>query len=122
MATVGIRATAHASVPDQVSQDEPAKPSWKEICETKQGQRLARIPREWRLSPDTYRGLTNVIDIPETCGILTKEEIRITSQFDALDLVNAIKRGAFSAEAVTVAFCKRAAIAQQLVRFKPIKL
>ncbi|PTU19574.1 hypothetical protein P175DRAFT_0510812 [Aspergillus ochraceoroseus IBT 24754] len=58
----------------------------------------------------------NVLDVPSTCGILTGEEITLTTQYDAVDLIRLMKEGKYSVEAVTVAFCKRAAIALQLVR------
>ena len=57
----------------------------------------------------------NLMSVPKTSGILTEKEIRITSEYDAVDIVGAIKASTFTAEEVAVAFCKRAAIAQQLV-------
>ena len=43
-------------------------------------------------------------------------ECDITSNFDATALLQKLREGEWSAEQVTVAFCKRAAIAHQLVR------
>ena len=55
------------------------------------------------------------LEAAETCGILSAREIEITSRNDAVDIVKKIRSKEYSAEEVTIAFCKRAAIAQQLV-------
>ena len=56
------------------------------------------------------------MDVPLTCGLLNETEARITSDYDATALLEELKAGVWSVEQVTVAFCKRAAIAHQLVR------
>jgi amidase len=87
-----------------------------DISRAKREQRDRLIRDEWKLS----RKLTlsqNVLDIPNTCGILTEREITITSDNDAVDIVEKIRSQEYTAEEVTVAFCKRAAVAQQLVIF-----
>lgn len=56
------------------------------------------------------------MDVPDTCGLLSEVESRITSDFDATALLEELKNGTWSAEQVVIAFCKRAAIAQQLVQ------
>ncbi|KAK7961842.1 amidase [Apiospora aurea] len=63
----------------------------------------------------TFKDATYLVDIPTTCGVLNDVECEITSKYDATDLLAKLRLGDFSAEKVTVAFCKRAAIAQQLV-------
>lgn len=93
-----------------------AKGNWKEISRLKQAERLSKIPNKWIIPEEFYKGRTNVTDIPVECGILTEKEIHITSDYDATALLENLRAGSFSAEEVTVAFCKRAAIAQQLVR------
>jgi amidase len=90
--------------------------SWQDIAQAKQNERASRIPKEWIIPEDLYKSRTNVIDVPETCGLLTAEELDITSNHDATALLEKLAGGTLSSEAVTVAFCKRAAIAQQLVR------
>lgn len=89
--------------------------SWSEIGLIKRQKRDSLIPESWRLDTSSYAERNNVLDIPSTCGILTEKEIDITSNYDAVDIVEKIRESTFSAEEVTVAFCKRAAIAQQLV-------
>lgn len=89
--------------------------SWQSIASTKQEKRWSLIPEQWRLS-ERYPLGSNVMNVPETCGILTATEIEITSH-DAVQILSLIAEGTYSCESVTVAFCKRAAIAQQLVSF-----
>lgn len=48
-------------------------------------------------------------------GILTAKELQITEQYTVSQLLEALKSGQLTALEVTVAYCKRAAIAQQLV-------
>lgn len=50
-----------------------------------------------------------------SCGILTARELEITEAEDAIAILDQIHSKTWSAVEVTVAFCKRAAIAQQLV-------
>ncbi|KAL3484516.1 amidase [Aspergillus germanicus] len=89
--------------------------SWQEKAAAKRSQCDAAIPLLWRLQPkQLHKSQTNVLDVPRTCGILTDREIHITEDFDATDLIENLARGTFSSLEVTTAFCKRAAIAQQL--------
>ena len=92
---------------------------YRSISAEKKLQRQSKIPKEWLL-PESYHGATNFMDIPLICGILNDVERDITSNFDATALLEKLKGGEWSAEQVTVAFCKRAAIAHQLVRTHPI--
>ncbi|KAF2857881.1 amidase [Piedraia hortae CBS 480.64] len=87
---------------------------WKEIAAQKQKQRDERIPKEWKLSSLPPQEKTNVLDIPHRSGILTSEELRITESYDASDLVTQLASGRLKSVEVTTAFCKRAAIAQQV--------
>lgn len=92
--------------------------NYRTIATQKKVQQQGRIPKEWLLTK-SYDGRTNFMDVPMTCGILSDEEIDITSNFDATALLEKLKSGIWSTEQVTIAFCKRAAIAHQLVRFLP---
>ncbi|PSN62190.1 amidase [Corynespora cassiicola Philippines] len=83
------------------------------IAAEKKAERQSKIPKEWLLS-QSYDGLANLVDIPLTCGILSDVECNITSNFDATALLEKLKSGEWSSEQVTIAFCKRAAIAHQL--------
>lgn len=73
------------------------------------------IPKEWRLSTEKYQNMSNVMEVPLSCGLLDETEYQITSDYDATALLGLLKDGVFTAEQVTIAFCKRAAIAHQLV-------
>ena len=84
------------------------------ISHAKRLQRGGNIPREWTFDPKIHQGI-DLLDVPITCGLLTDAEIDITSKFDATSLLKGLKAGIWSVEQVTTAFCKRAAIAQQLV-------
>jgi amidase len=85
------------------------------IAAEKRLQRNEKIPKDWLIPAELYQDATNVLEIPLTCGILNDVELEITSDYDATALLEKLKNGVWSAEQVTVAFCKRAAIAQQLV-------
>lgn len=92
------------------------------IAREKKVQQWDKIPKDWRISVESFQDATNVMDIPVTCGLLNDTERKITSDNDATALLEKIKAGVWSVEQVTVAFCKRAAIAQQLVSSHAIEL
>lgn len=77
---------------------------------------LARkIPETYRLAPSTIQSPPlNVTGIPITCGLLTKDELAITENYDATGLADAIAKSKLTAVDVATAFCKRAAIVHQL--------
>jgi amidase len=84
------------------------------IAAQKQIERNNKIPPQWLIDSALHNATSN-LHIPVTCGVLSDVECDITSKFDATTLLKKLKEGAWSAEQVTTAFCKRAAIAQQLV-------
>ncbi|OJI99562.1 hypothetical protein ASPVEDRAFT_123322 [Aspergillus versicolor CBS 583.65] len=89
--------------------------AWEQKVQSKQAQTAAVIPREWILPTDILRNSsTNVLNVPKTSGILTEREIHITEDYDATALLQKLAAGDFSSVEVTAAFCKRAAIAQQV--------
>jgi hypothetical protein len=94
--------------------------SYLEIAQGKQEQRQKRIPKAWLLSQDQLQ-TRDILSLPENCGILTARELHITQECDAVDIIDEIASGKLSAREVAVAFCKRAAIAQQMVRFRPFR-
>ncbi|KAF7115465.1 hypothetical protein CNMCM5793_002423 [Aspergillus hiratsukae] len=90
---------------------------WQQKAQLKQSEAASKIPPEWRLSSDILNAISsesNVLDIPAKCGILSAREIDITEKYDATDLLQKLASGELTAVEVTTAFCKRAAIAQQL--------
>lgn len=89
--------------------------AWERKVQSKQAQIAAAIPPEWILPADILRNSpTNVLDVPKASGILTEREIHITEDYDGTALLEKLAAGDFSSVEVTTAFCKRAAIAQQL--------
>jgi amidase len=88
--------------------------SWQSIAQRKKQEQLSRIPKEYLL-PAEYIQVSNVLDVPRACGLLTAKELRITEDYDATALAHAIRNGELKALDVARAFCKRAAIAHQLV-------
>lgn len=86
--------------------------TWESRAADKRARLAATIPPEWRI-PAT--DAVSVMDIPRTSGILSEKELQITESF-ASDLVKSLAEGKISAVEVTTAFCKRAALAMQVVR------
>ena len=89
---------------------------WRSIALARQTEIKNSIPEAHRLSPaifDTLQDRRNLINVPETCGILTQREIEITS-LSAVNLLKDIKNRVYTAFEVTTAFCKRTSIAHQL--------
>lgn len=73
------------------------------------------IPRGMRLSPlesvhqlDVFEHEyeTNLLDVPRECGILSAKEVSITERYDVKGLLKEIAEKRWSAEEVTLAFCK----------------
>jgi len=58
------------------------------------------------------------MQVPVESGILSPRELEITNS-SAVDLASELACGRLKSVDVTLAFCKRAALAHQLVRFKP---
>jgi amidase len=96
---------------------------WEEAAARKRQQCLAAIPSAWiirptLLTPDSLGpgSGTNVmeLDIPRRSGILSSSELAITENFTAKELLARLAAGEVTSEEVTIAFSKRAAIAQQL--------
>lgn len=92
--------------------------SYQEIGAKAQAEVHNAIPAAWKLSAQTLTlpDNANVVEIPKTCGILTAAQIKITEQMMS-GLVTKLAAGELSSVDVTTAFCARAAIAHQLVKF-----
>ncbi|KAH8697040.1 acetamidase [Talaromyces proteolyticus] len=85
---------------------------WEKIAADKRVRLEKTIPPEWKLKgiPDSDSFLV----VPAQTGILSDAELAITES-SATDLVAKLASGELKAVDVTLAFCKRAAIAHQLV-------
>lgn len=95
---------------------EDAKQGWQEAAAAKRVALQASIPPEWLIPKHTLptEHFLDVTGFRESSGLLTDEEIQITDA-GAVDIVEKISKRLWSAEEVTLAFCKAAAIAHQLV-------
>ncbi|GKZ26505.1 hypothetical protein AbraIFM66951_002586 [Aspergillus brasiliensis] len=91
---------------------------WRTLVAKKRKQLDAQIPSEWRLSEKFLAGIPNghliEADVVRGSGILSEKELRITEDYTATTLLVELSNGSLSSVEVTTAFCKRAAIAQQL--------
>lgn len=86
--------------------------TWEHVAADKRGRIDKSIPSEWKIS--TPLSLTSVIDVPASSGVLSPQELKITDS-TASELVPRLAKGQLKAVDVTLAFCKRAALAHQLV-------
>ncbi|KAM0469603.1 hypothetical protein ACHAPX_010381 [Trichoderma viride] len=86
---------------------------WQDIARRKRAERDSKIPAEWRISLTSEVG--RPIDLLPRCGVLTERDLALTDPtHDATDLLSQLSSGKVTAEDVVRAFCKRAAVAQQL--------
>ncbi|KAF7553546.1 hypothetical protein G7Z17_g3548 [Cylindrodendrum hubeiense] len=85
---------------------------WKAIAAEKKSRIDAAIPTEWRI--EMPQDDVSAMAYPKESGLLTAEELAITES-SATDIVKKIAAGDLTSVAVTTAFCKRAALAHQLV-------
>jgi amidase len=95
-------------------------PSWQDLVAQKQRESKQKIPREWVLSGDLLTDLPQRLleyDVPRRSGLLSETELDLTENYTASQLLVSLASGRVSALDVATAFCKRAAIAQQVVSF-----
>lgn len=87
-------------------------PAWKLRARQKRAEQAALIPPEWRLP--SMPSFTSARDYIRTSNLLSPAELEITEITDARVLQQRLHSRSITALAVATAFCKRAAIAQQL--------
>jgi amidase len=92
------------------------EPPYKAIAARKRAEQQSRIPKAWLLPQLPPPTLLDVRSYPQSSGILTTKELSITGDHDATSLATLLRTRALTAEEVAIAFCKRAAIAQQLTK------
>jgi amidase len=90
--------------------------TWEDTGKQARQRLLDSIPSEWRLPEDKLppADQANVLDVPEKSGLFSEHELSITTS-PATHIVQEIASGKWKAVDVTRAFCKRAAVAHQLV-------
>jgi hypothetical protein len=79
---------------------------WQSIAQRKQAEQLSRIPKEWLLKESPSPDVRTYIDIPRKCGLLSGAELRITEEYDATALAEAIRKRVVRCVDVARAFCK----------------
>jgi amidase len=98
-------------------EDSTSPQPWQKIQAAKKAEQDSRIPKEWKLRDDDFP-VANTADlrpIAASSGILSEKELLITGpKYDATSLLAEIAAGTYTAVEVVTAFCKRAAIGQQL--------
>ena len=94
---------------------------WPALIKAKRELLESKIPAEWRI-PDSIRARAHrqstesAFTLLDETTLLTERERKITESYDAKALLQLLANGSITSLEVTTAFCKRAAIAQQLVR------
>jgi amidase len=99
--------------------------AWQEKVAAKQQASVDKIRRAWRLPATVTETLQTPLaehsnpimqmDIPRKSGVMSEKELDITEKLTVEELLKDLRTGVLSALEVTVAFSKRAALAQQLV-------
>lgn len=98
---------------------------WHALAAAHREKQLQAIPEAWRLTDEKLKEISGhgtpdsgrlvKIQAAANAGLLTDKELDITEKFTAEQLLGKIAKKELLSEEVVVAFCKRAAIAQQLV-------
>lgn len=90
--------------------------TWKTIAEKKREALRESIPAEWMIPAAIFPGedQLDVTTFPKESGFFTSRELEITSTA-AQTILSQVSSGLWKAEEVARAFCKAAAVAQQLV-------
>ncbi|RMZ70987.1 general amidase-b [Pyrenophora seminiperda CCB06] len=92
-------------------------------CVAKQQAARNKIPKEWLLPASVTDALqfplsehpTDTLAIPRQSGVMSEKELEITERYTVTELLALLAKGELSALEVTLAFSKRAALAQQLL-------
>lgn len=100
---------------------------WQERVAEKRKACANRIPQAWKVPENFLSSFQAPLSDHKTdliqeqavrkSGVLTDRELEITEQYDVAGLLSALASGKLTSAEVTLAYCKRAAVAQQLVGF-----
>ncbi|KAJ5463316.1 Amidasefungi [Penicillium sp. IBT 31633x] len=103
------------TVPDH--SQEYTKPAWKGLVREKRAAQRALIPSDWHLPAAILANPpASSVEIIRSSGILSTDELSWTETTDICELIELIKSRRVTSESLTTAFCKRAAIAQQVTK------
>lgn len=102
--------------------------SWEVVAAAHRAKQQEAIPAKWTLSAEQLSELKNAgaptegrlveLDVARKSGLLSENELNITEKFTATALLEKLAAQELSSEEVVEAFCKRAGLAQQLVRVR----
>ncbi|PIL30761.1 hypothetical protein GSI_06929 [Ganoderma sinense ZZ0214-1] len=88
---------------------------WRALCAARKQRQLHAIPGDWSIHPPPHDpSHPNVLNVPQTCGLLTARELDITDTVNVETLLDNLRTGQWSSVEVTTAFYKRAIVAHQL--------
>lgn len=87
---------------------------WQDIAADKKARIEKTIPDKWRVDINSLVQGDSFMDVPAKSGILSQDELAMTES-SAVDLVAKLASGQLKSVDVTLAFCKRAALAHQAV-------
>lgn len=99
--------------------------SWTDLVAQKKRQQCDGIPANWQLSGNLLGlAVSNPrlleADVPRRSGIMSNAELDITENYSASQLLRELSTKKLDSVTVTTAFCKRAAIAQQMVSHRRV--
>ena len=96
---------------------ERTKAPWNKRVVQKRTTQLALIPPSWHLPAATLENPPkSAVESIRASGILSANELEWTEITDIRELVELVKTRRMTSEQLTTAFCKRAAIAQQVTK------
>ncbi|KAG6873891.1 hypothetical protein C0995_009670 [Termitomyces sp. Mi166 len=87
---------------------------WQDLAASKKSRQQASIPKDWILTNLPPSSELDVLTFPETCGLLTPQEVEITNTHVDV-LLKKLASAEWTSVAVMTAFGKRAIVAHQLV-------
>ncbi|KAK1997752.1 amidase [Colletotrichum falcatum] len=102
----------------------PAATGWEVIASRHRNKQQQAIPQDWIIPQSKLvklngtgtadEGRLITLEAARRSALLTEKELEITEKYSTRELLDKIHTRELSSEEVTVAFCKRAALAQQL--------
>lgn len=104
--------------------------TWQDKVARKQQQSREAIPKEWLLPASIMNSLVQPLesnpnkllemDIPRKSGLFSERELEITEKYTVGQLLKGLASGDVTSLELTIAFSKRAAVAQQLVSWSKV--
>ncbi|KWU44658.1 amidase [Rhodotorula sp. JG-1b] len=113
-----LSTTVHKDTADLAGSERVEANDWAIAAAAKRSAQAALIPPAYRLPPAEIECLPRTHDLREyvsnECSLLSDRDKEITNLDEASELLQRLREGVYTAVEVTEAFCRRAAVAQQL--------